>query len=58
MERKAAPAPLSSDELQAIQEGERYINERQQRQRERITQEDKRVTDHFTKLQRYVITNQ
>jgi len=57
MERKAAPAPLSSDELQAIQEGERYINERQQRQRERITQEDKRITDHFTKLQRYVITN-
>ena len=57
-ERKASPAPLNSEELQAIQEGERYLAERQQRQLTRINEEDKRITDHFTRLQRYVITNQ
>ena len=57
-ERKSAPTPLTSDELSAIAEGERRMNQRQTQQAVRISEEDKRITEHFQKLQRYVITNQ
>lgn len=58
VERKAAPAPLSAAEMEAIAEGERHMAQRQQRQAVRITEEDKRISEHFQKMQRYVITNQ
>jgi len=57
-ERKSAPAPLSSSEMEAIAEGERHMAQRQARQATRIAEEDKRITEHFQKMQRYVITNQ
>ena len=57
-ERKGKVAPLSAAELESVQEGERYMQERQANQLRRIAQEDKRVTEHFQKLQKYVITNQ
>jgi len=57
-ERKAAPVPLSSSELEAIQEGERFMAQRQSQQAVRISEEDRRISDHFAKMQRYVITNQ
>lgn len=56
-ERKAAPAPLSAAEMEAIAEGEKHMAQRQQRQTVRITEEDKRISEHFQKMQRYVITN-
>jgi hypothetical protein len=57
-ERKAAPTPLSSAEMNAIAEGERQMAQRQQRQAVRISEEDRRITEHFQRMQRYVITNQ
>jgi curved DNA-binding protein CbpA len=57
-ERKSAPAPLSSAEMEAIAEGERRMAQRQTQQAVRITDEDRRITEHFQRLQRYVITNQ
>jgi curved DNA-binding protein CbpA len=57
-ERKAAPIPLSSSELESIQEGERFMAQRQSQQAVRISEEDRRISDHFAKMQRYVITNQ
>jgi curved DNA-binding protein CbpA len=56
-ERKAAPRPLSAEELESVQEGERYMAQRQAQQAVRISQEDKRISEHFAKMQRYVITN-
>ena len=56
-ERKSAPAPLSSAEMEAIAEGERIASQRQQRQAVRINEEDRRISDHFKMMQRYVITN-
>lgn len=56
-ERKAAPAPLTASELEAINEGERHMAERQRRQVVRISEEDRRNAEHFAMLQRYVITN-
>jgi curved DNA-binding protein CbpA len=56
-ERKGKVAPLSAAELESISEGERYMQQRQANQAARITQEDRRVTEHFQKLQKYVITN-
>jgi hypothetical protein len=44
--------------MNAIAEGERLMNQRQQRQAVRITEEDRRITEHFQKMQKYVITNQ
>ena len=57
-ERKAAPAPLSNSELEQIQEAERRMAQRQTQQAVRITEEDRRISEHFAKMQRYVITNQ
>ena len=57
-ERKAAPTPLSASEMNAIAEGERQMAQRQTRQSVRISEEDKRITEHFQRMQRYVITNQ
>ena len=56
-ERKATPAPLSDAEMAAVAEGERQQTLRQQQQAKRIVDEDQRITDHFQRLQRYVITN-
>jgi curved DNA-binding protein CbpA len=56
-ERKAAPAPLSNAEMEQIQEGERRIAQRQAQQLTRIEAEDRRISEHFAKMQRYVITN-
>ena len=56
-ERKATPAPLSDSEMAAVAEGERQQTLRQQQQAKRIVDEDQRITDHFQRLQRYVITN-
>jgi len=56
-ERKSAPAPLSSSEMEAIQEGERFMAQKQAQQAHRISEEDKRISEHFAKMQRYVITN-
>jgi curved DNA-binding protein CbpA len=56
-ERKAAPRPLSAEELESVQEGERYMAQRQAQQATRISQEDKRISEHFEKMKRYVITN-
>jgi len=57
-ERKAAPAPLSAAEMNAIAEAERQMAQRQQRQTVRISEEDRRIAEHFQKMQKYVITNQ
>ena len=57
-ERKSAPAPLSSAEMEAIVEGERLASQRMERQAIRISEEDRRISEHFAKMQRYVITNQ
>ena len=57
-DRKAAPTPLSASEMNMIAEGDRELAQRQQRQTVRITEEDRRISDHFQKMQRYVITNQ
>ena len=56
-ERKSAPAPLSSAEMEAVTEGERRMAQRQAQQLSRISDEDKRISEHFQKMQRYVITN-
>jgi len=56
-ERKAAPRPLSAEELESVQEGERYMAQRQAQQAVRISQEDRRISEHFEKMKRYVITN-
>ena len=56
-ERKATPAPLSDAEMAAVAEGESQQTLRQQQQAKRIVDEDQRITDHFQRLQRYVITN-
>lgn len=57
-ERKGKVAPLSAAELESVAEGERIMQQRQANQARRIAEEDKRVTEHFKKLQKYVITNQ
>ena len=57
-ERKAAPQPLSAHEMDAIAEGDRQLAYRQQQQAKRISEEDRRITEHFQRMQRYVITNQ
>ena len=57
-ERKAVPTPLSASEMNMIAEGERHMAQRQTRQAVRISEEDKRITEHFQRMQRYVITNQ
>jgi curved DNA-binding protein CbpA len=57
-ERKAAPAPLSNSEMEQIQQAERQMAQRQAQQAVRISEEDRRISDHFAKMQRYVITNQ
>ena len=56
-ERKSAPAPLSAAEMEAVTEGERRMAQRQAQQLSRISEEDKRISEHFAKMQRYVITN-
>jgi curved DNA-binding protein CbpA len=56
-ERKAAPRPLSAEELESVQEGERYMAQRQAEQATRISQEDRRISEHFERMKRYVITN-
>lgn len=56
-ERKSAPTPLTSAELDAIAEGERQMKLRMQAQATRIQDEDRRVADHFARVQRLVITD-
>jgi len=56
-ERKGKVAPLTSSELESVAEGERYMQQRQANQATRIAQEDRRISEHFQKLQKYVITN-
>jgi curved DNA-binding protein CbpA len=56
-ERKAAPRPLSAEELESVQEGERYMAQRQAQQAVRISQEDRRISEHFEKMKRYVLTD-
>ena len=57
-ERKGTVVPLNDAEMAAVAEGERQQQFRQQQQARRIVDEDQRITDHFQRLQRYVITNQ
>ena len=56
-ERKAAPRPLSAEEMESVQEGERYMAQRQAQQAARISQEDKRISEHFERMKRYVLTD-
>lgn len=56
-ERKVAPAPLSNSEMEQIQEAERRMAQRQSQQAVRITEEDRRISEHFERMKRYVITN-
>ena len=56
-ERKSAPTPLTSAELNAIAEGERQMKQRMQAQAVRIQEEDRRVADHFARVQRLVIAD-
>jgi len=56
-ERKSAPAPLSSAEMEAIAEGERRVAQRMAQQAVRISEEDRKISEHFAMMQRYVITN-
>jgi curved DNA-binding protein CbpA len=56
-ERKSAPAPLSSEEMDAIAEGERRLAQQQLQRANRMAEEDKRVSEHFARMQRYVITD-
>ena len=56
-ERKSAPTPLSSAEMEAIADGERRMAQRQSNQAIRISEEDRRISEHFKKMQQYVITN-
>ena len=56
-ERKAAPRPLSAEELESVQEGERYMAQRQAQQATRISQEDRRISEHFERMKRYVLTD-
>lgn len=56
-ERKAAPRPLSAEELESVQEGERYMAQRQAQQALRISQEDRRISEHFERMKRYVLTD-
>ena len=56
-ERKAAPRPLSAEEMESVQEGERYMAQRQAQQASRISQEDRRISEHFEKMKRYVLTD-
>jgi len=56
-ERKAAPRPLSAEELESVQEGERYMTQRQAQQAVRISQEDRRISEHFERMKRYVLTD-
>jgi hypothetical protein len=44
--------------MEAVQEGERFMAQRQAQQAVRISEEDRRISEHFAKMQRYVITNQ
>ena len=55
-ERKSAPAPLSSEEMEAVAEGERRIAQQQVQRALRVTEEDRRISEHFARMQRYVIT--
>jgi curved DNA-binding protein CbpA len=56
-ERKSNPTPLTSSELEEIAEGERQVSMRQAAQAKRVAEEDKRISEHFQRMQRYVITN-
>ena len=56
-ERKAAPRPLSAEEMESVQEGERYMAQRQAQQAARISQEDRRISEHFERMKRYVLTD-
>ena len=56
-ERKSAPVPLSSQEMEEIAEGERRMAQRQAQQAVRISEEDRRISEHFKMMQRYVITD-
>jgi curved DNA-binding protein CbpA len=56
-ERKAAPRPLSAEEMESVQEGERYMAQRQAQQATRISQEDRRISEHFERMKRYVLTD-
>ena len=56
-ERKSAPAPLSSEEMDAIAEGERRLAQQQLHRANRMAEEDKRISEHFARMQRYVITD-
>ena len=56
-ERKSAPAPLSSEEMDAIADGERRLAQQQLQRANRMAEEDKRVSEHFARMQRYVITD-
>ena len=55
-ERKSAPAPLSSEEMEAVAEGERRMAQQQVQRALRVTEEDRRISEHFARMQRYVIT--
>lgn len=56
-ERKSNLTPLTASELDAIAEGERRMAQRQTSQATRIAEEDRRISEHFQRMQRYVITN-
>jgi len=56
-ERKSKVTPLSSSELDAIADGDRRMAQRQASQALRISEEDRRISEHFQRMQRYVITN-
>jgi len=55
-ERKSAPAPLSSEEMEAVAEGERRLGQQQVQRALRVAEEDRRISEHFARMQRYVIT--
>jgi hypothetical protein len=43
--------------MQAIAEGERRMAQQQVQRATRVADEDRRISEHFAKLQRYVITD-
>ena len=56
-ERKSAPAPLSAEEMEAVAEGERRLTQQQLQRANRVAEEDRRISEHFARMQRYVITD-
>ena len=55
--RKAAPAPLSNQELAGVQAAEAAVAKREEQRRLRAAQEDSLGSQYFERMKRLVITN-